>query len=126
MTSTHPSKRERVFRLKGGKVSTEHVIVGLQFRILPLEPLGFVQLVAELLIGIGLLVGGLTRLFGFGAVFFFFNLFLAYFGGREWIWTYVLLTAASLAVALPYAGRTWGVDGWLKERFGDPPIDILW
>ena len=84
------------------------------------------QLVGELLMGIGLLVGGLTRLFAVGAVFFFFNLFLAYFGGHEWIWTYVLLTASALAVALPHAGRTLGVDVWLHRRFGDPPFDFLW
>ncbi len=65
------------------------------------------QLVAEFLMGLGLLVGGLTPLAGAGATLFFFNLFLTYFGNsNEWIWTYVLLSAAKPCLSRP------GWDGW--------------
>ena len=57
---------------------------------------------------------------------FFFNLFLSYFGGHEWIWVYVLLFMSALTTFLSYAGRRWGVDTWLLERRGKPPINILW
>lgn len=84
------------------------------------------QMVAELLMGIGLLVGGLTRLAGLGATVFFFNLFLSYYGGHEWIWTYVLLTASALVVTLACAGREWGADKFLLQQRGEPPLNLLW
>ncbi|MEM7028200.1 MAG: DoxX family protein [Chloroflexota bacterium] len=84
------------------------------------------QMVTELLMGIGLLVGGFSRFFGLAATFFFLNLFLAYFGGHEWIWTYVLLTVSSLAITLSYAGRTWGIDRLIYQSRGKPPVDLLW
>lgn len=84
------------------------------------------QMVTELLMGLGLLLGGFTRFFGLAATFFFLNLLLAYFGGHEWIWTYVLLTASALAITLSYAGRTWGIDRLLWQSRGKPPIDLLW
>ena len=87
---------------------------------------GAFQLVAELLLGLGLIVGGLTPLFGLGATFFFLNLFLAYFGGNEWIWTYVLLTAAAFTVAFTKAGRAFGVDQWLFNTRGESPTGLLW
>ena len=59
---------------------------------------GAFQLVAELVIGVALVVGGFTRLVSLLAAAFFFNLFLAYFGGNEWIWTYVLLVVSAVAV----------------------------
>jgi uncharacterized membrane protein YphA (DoxX/SURF4 family) len=74
------------------------------------------QMVAEFIMGLGLLLGALTRLFAVSAMFFFLNLFLAYFGGQEWIWTYVLLFMVSFTVALGAAGRTWGIDAWLRQR----------
>lgn len=74
------------------------------------------QMVAEFILGLALLLGALTRLFAVAAMFFFFNLFLAYVGGQEWIWTYVLLFMVSLTVGLGAAGRTWGLDAWLRQR----------
>ncbi len=85
-----------------------------------------VQMVAELAMGLGLLFGGLTGLAGIGATLFFFNLFLAYFGGNEWIWTYVLLTSAAFTVALTRAGRAFGLDQLLVRSRGEPPIPYLW
>ena len=84
------------------------------------------QLVGELLLGLGLLVGLFTPLAALGAALFFFNLFLAYLGGQEWIWTYVLLTVSALVTALTQAGRAWGLDSLLLRRLGEPPRGPIW
>jgi uncharacterized membrane protein YphA (DoxX/SURF4 family) len=84
------------------------------------------QMIAEFLMGLGLLVGGLTRLAGLGATFFFLNLALAYLGGNEWIWTYVLLTVVALVVFLTYAGREVGLDRYLLKKYGAPRLRLLW
>ena len=82
------------------------------------------QMIAELIMGLALLLGVLTRLFSLAAMFFFANLFLSYFGGHEWIWVYVLLFVSALAVFWAAAGRRWGIDQKLVERRGPSPI--LW
>ncbi|MEM8860551.1 MAG: hypothetical protein AAGD96_19685 [Chloroflexota bacterium] len=84
------------------------------------------QLVAELLLGLGLFFGGLTTLAGWGSFVFFLNLFLAYQGGSEWIWTYVLLTAAAFVVATTKSGRVWGLDQILYNTQGAPKSQWLW
>ena len=84
------------------------------------------QLVAELLLGLGLFFGGLTPIAGCAAALFFFNLFLSYYGGNEWIWIYVLLTVSALVVGLTRSGRAFGLDQYLFQTRGDPPYDFLW
>ena len=84
------------------------------------------QLVAELLLGLGLLFGGLTPIAGISAAIFFFNLFLSYYGGNEWIWTYVLLTVSALVVGLSHSGRAFGLDQYLLKTQGEPPYPFLW
>ncbi|MCA9924961.1 MAG: hypothetical protein KC419_13185 [Anaerolineales bacterium] len=87
---------------------------------------GAMQLVGELLLGLALLLGAFTRLFGVIGMFFFANLFLSYFGGHEWIWTYVLLFMSSLTVFLSSAGRVWGVDQWLLQKRSNSKLALLW
>lgn len=87
---------------------------------------GFLQTVMEFLIGIGLLLGAFTRLFSALGFAFFVGLLLSYFGGGEWIWTYVILAAASLAVFLDYGGRKLGVDQALLASRGKSPGNLLW
>ncbi len=84
------------------------------------------QLVAELLLGLGLTFGGLTTIAGWGATVFFLNLFLSYQGGSEWIWTYVLLTAAGFVVATTKSGRAFGLDQLLLQTQGEPKKWWLW
>lgn len=85
------------------------------------------QLVAELVIGLMLLIGLFTPIAGAAAAFFFANLFLSYFGGHEWIWTYVLLIISALVVALTRSGRSrLGMDGLILARKGEPPYRFLW
>lgn len=85
-----------------------------------------VQLVVELAMALGLLFGFMTRLFSLLAIGFFATLFLAYFGGEEWIWTYVLLLMAAVAVFLGAGGRMLGVDRLLADRRGRSPFGLLW
>ena len=87
---------------------------------------GAFQLVVELILGVGLIIGGLTRLLSLVAAVFFFNLLLSYFGGSEWIWTYVLLLATAIAVFVGYGGRKLGVDVWLARNRGESPYGLLW
>ncbi len=89
-------------------------------------PFAAFQMVAEFLIGLGLLVGLFTRLFGLMAMFFFANLFFSYFGGHEWIWTYVLLFMSALTITVGAAGRRWGIDSRLLQSRGEAKIPILW
>jgi len=87
---------------------------------------GFLQTIMEFLIGLGLLLGVFTRLFSALAFAFFAGLFLSYFGGHEWIWTYVILMASSLTVFLSWGGRMLGVDQGLAAARGDSPLGLLW
>lgn len=89
-------------------------------------PFGMIQLVAELLMGLALVLGLFTRLFSLAAMFFFINLFLSYFGGHEWIWTYVLLFMSALTIFIGAAGRKWGIDQILWRSRGEPQIPLFW
>lgn len=86
---------------------------------------GGVQMVVELLFGLGLLLGAFTRLSSLLAIGFFASLFLAYFGGEEWIWTYVLLIASTITVFLGYGGRKFGIDQFLS-KMKSSPLNLLW
>ncbi|MCP4415308.1 MAG: hypothetical protein GY805_01715 [Chloroflexi bacterium] len=98
----------------------------LDTAVIPVAGLfGTFQLVTELLLGFALIVGAYSRLSGIVAMFFFTNLFLSYFGGHEWIWVYVLLFMSALTVTLSAAGRTWGVDQRLLQKYGEPKYPIL-
>jgi len=88
---------------------------------------GPLQLVVELVIGIGLTLGLLTRFFTLLAGGFFLTLFLAYFGGHEWLGTYILLFMAAVTVFLGYGGRRFGLDEFLTQSRRDSPAgNLLW
>ncbi|MCP4356403.1 MAG: DoxX family protein [Chloroflexi bacterium] len=89
-------------------------------------PFAIFQMIAEFIMGLALLLGLFSRLFGLIAMFFFTNLFLSYFGGHEWIWVYVLLFMSALTIVLGAAGRQWGLDQWLLKTRGEAPISILY
>jgi thiosulfate dehydrogenase [quinone] large subunit len=85
------------------------------------------QMVAELLMGLGLFFGLLTPVAGAGATVFFVNLFLAYLGNsEEWIWIYVLLAVSALVVTLARSGRVWGIDAIMYRTQGRPKPGFLW
>jgi len=89
---------------------------------------GFVQGIVEFLIGLALLLGIATRAAAIAAFGFFATLFLAYFGGEEWIWTYVLLMAGAVVVFLDQGGRLLGLDQALIAKTGEPKglKSLLW
>ncbi|HSG15678.1 MAG TPA: TQO small subunit DoxD [Anaerolineae bacterium] len=115
---------EYIFEENGGGATFYKAIIEGTILQAP-AAFGAFQLVVEFLMGVGLLLGLFTPLAGFGAAFFFFNLFLAYWGGQEWIWTYVLLTVSTVVVALTRSGRAWGIDAWLLARRGESSLKFL-
>ncbi|HDH03270.1 MAG TPA: hypothetical protein ENH15_03395 [Actinobacteria bacterium] len=119
---------EWLFDAQSGNGSTLTVYKSfLDVAVIPVAGLyGGLQLVVEFLFGIGLLVGGLTRLSSLVAAAFFFNVFLSYYGGNEWIWTYVLLVITAIAVFVGYGGRKLGLDQWLARSRGESPFGLLW
>ena len=84
------------------------------------------MLLIEFAIGLGLLSGLFTRLFSLLSIIMFFNFFLAYFGGQQWIWSFVLLVMSSLVTFIGHAGRKWGVDTYLHKSHGEPRYPIMW
>ena len=90
------------------------------------EFFGWVMTILELCIAIGLILGLFTRAASLAAIAFFGSLFLVYFGGEEWIWTYVLLVASALAVFLNWGGRQLGVDEVLAKQRGESPGTLIW
>lgn len=90
------------------------------------EFFGWVLTFFELFIGIGLVFGVFTRAASLAAIGFFVSLFLVYFGGEEWIWTYVLLAAAAIAVFQDWGGRKFGVDEFIAKTKGESPGTVVW
>ena len=90
------------------------------------EFFGWILTFFELSIAIGLIFGVFTRATALGAVAFFAGLFLVYFGGEEWIWTYVLLLSAAVAIFLDWGGRVLGVDQLIAKARGESPFGLIW
>jgi len=82
-------------------------------------------LVGELTLGLFLLIGAFTPLISILASFFIVNTYFATFG-HDWPWSYVMIIGILFVVFATKAGRSMGVDGWLHEKRGEPPIGILW
>jgi uncharacterized membrane protein YphA (DoxX/SURF4 family) len=81
------------------------------------------QLVAELVFGITLVLGIATRPIGFAAGLFLSALWLSELGvPTEWFWSLVFPALAAFAVSLLSAGRAFGMDALLLER---SPLDRL-
>jgi uncharacterized membrane protein YphA (DoxX/SURF4 family) len=90
------------------------------------EFFGWVLTFVELFIAVGLLLGIFTRAASLLAVGFFGSLFLTYFGGEEWIVTYVLLALGAAVVFLNWGGRRVGADRFIASSQGDSPATLLW
>ena len=90
------------------------------------ELFGWFMTFFELAIAIGLIFGIFTRAASLAAFGFFFSLFLVYFGGEEWIWTYVLLFVPTITIFLNWGGRFLGVDQVIAEQRGESPFGLIW
>src|SRR5260370_10169461 len=76
---------------------------------------GYMTFVVELALGLGLLLGLLTRLAGIGGFLWQVNIAVGAFNvPGEWYWIWVLLTMPQFCFAVLAAGRVWGLDAILR------------
>lgn len=80
------------------------------------------QAIVEISLGLLLVMGLLTRPVGFVAFLYLGSLWMSEWG-TAWIWELLVPVLASLGLAVGSAGRRWGVDAWLSQRWPSP---LLW
>jgi uncharacterized membrane protein YphA (DoxX/SURF4 family) len=78
------------------------------------------QGLTEISLGVLLLIGLLTRPVGLVAFLFLGSLWISELG-TAWIWELLVPVLASLGLAIGRAGRKWGVDAWLSQRWPSSP-----
>jgi uncharacterized membrane protein YphA (DoxX/SURF4 family) len=78
------------------------------------------QAMTEISLGILLLIGLVTRPAAFVAFLFLGSLWVSELG-TSWIWELLVSVMASLGLAVGRAGRRWGVDAWLSQRWPSSP-----
>jgi uncharacterized membrane protein YphA (DoxX/SURF4 family) len=78
------------------------------------------QAIAEISLGILLIIGLLTRPVAFIAFLYLGSLWMSEWG-TAWIWELLVPVLASLGLAVGRAGRRWGVDSWLSQRWPASP-----
>ena len=80
------------------------------------------QAATEISLGILLIIGLLTRPAAVVAFLFLASLWISEWG-TSWIWELLVPVLASLGLAIGSAGRRWGVDAWLSQRW---PSSLWW
>lgn len=78
------------------------------------------QAMTEISLGILLVIGLLTRPAAFVAFLYLGSLWISEWG-TSWIWELLVPVLASLGLAVGRAGRRWGVDAWLSQRWPSSP-----
>jgi uncharacterized membrane protein YphA (DoxX/SURF4 family) len=78
------------------------------------------QALTEISLGILLVIGLFTRPVAFIAFLYLGSLWVSEWG-TAWIWELLVPVLASLGVAIGRAGRRWGVDAYLAQRFPSSP-----
>lgn len=78
------------------------------------------QAMAEISLGMLLVIGLLTRPAAFVAFLYLGSLWMSEWG-TAWIWELLVPVLASLALAVGSAGQRWGVDAWLSKRWASAP-----
>jgi uncharacterized membrane protein YphA (DoxX/SURF4 family) len=78
------------------------------------------QAMTEISLGILLVIGLLTRPVAFVAFLYLGSLWVSEWG-TSWIWELLVPVMASLGLAVGSAGRKWGVDAWLAQRWPASP-----
>ncbi len=79
------------------------------------------QAMAEISLGILLVLGLLTRPVALVTFLYLASLWVSEWG-TAWIWELLVPVLASLAVAVGRAGRAWGADSWLARRWPSSPL----
>ena len=74
----------------------------------------------EISLGILLVIGLVTRPAAFVAFVFLGSLWISEYG-TSWIWELLVSVLACLGLAIGRAGRRWGVDAWLSQRWPSSP-----
>src|ERR1700687_1075881 len=80
------------------------------------------QAMTEISLGILLIIGLLTRPAAFVAFLYLGSLWISEWG-TSGSWELLVPVLASLGLAIGSAGRRWGVDAWLSQRW---PSSLLW
>jgi uncharacterized membrane protein YphA (DoxX/SURF4 family) len=78
------------------------------------------QAMTEISLGILLIIGLVTRPAAFVAFLYLGSLWISEWG-TAWVWELLVPVLASLGLAIGRAGRRWGVDAWLSERWPSSP-----
>ena len=78
------------------------------------------QAVLEISLGILLVIGLFTRPVAFVAFLYLGSLWMSEWG-IGWIWELLVPVLAALGLAIGRAGRRWGVDSWLSQRWPSSP-----
>jgi uncharacterized membrane protein YphA (DoxX/SURF4 family) len=81
---------------------------------------GPMQAMTEISLGVLLIIGFLTRPVAFIAFLYLGSLWMSEWG-TAWIWELLVSVLASLGLAVGRAGRRWGVDSWLSQRWPSSP-----
>jgi uncharacterized membrane protein YphA (DoxX/SURF4 family) len=79
------------------------------------------QAVLEISLGILLILGLLTRPAAVIAFLYLGSLWMSEWG-TAWIWELLVPVLACLGLAVGSAGRRWGVDAWLSQRWPSSPL----
>jgi uncharacterized membrane protein YphA (DoxX/SURF4 family) len=74
------------------------------------------QAMTEICLGVLLVIGLLTRPAAFVAFLYLGSLWISEWG-TSWLWELLVPVLASLGLAIGSAGRRWGVDAWLSQRW---------
>jgi uncharacterized membrane protein YphA (DoxX/SURF4 family) len=78
------------------------------------------QAMAEISFGVLLVIGLLTRPVAFLAFLYLGSLWMSEWG-TAWIWELLVPVVALLGVLIGRAGRKWGIDAWLSQRWPSSP-----
>ncbi|MBV8810861.1 MAG: DoxX family membrane protein [Acidobacteriaceae bacterium] len=78
------------------------------------------QGLTEICLGILLIIGLVTRPAAFVAFLFLGSLWISELG-TSWIWELLVSVLACLGLVIGRAGRRWGIDAWLSQRWPSSP-----
>ena len=78
------------------------------------------QGLTEISLGVLLVIGLFTRPGAFVSFLYLGSLWVSEWG-TSWIWELLVPVLASLGLAIGSAGRRWGVDAWLSQRWPSSP-----
>jgi uncharacterized membrane protein YphA (DoxX/SURF4 family) len=82
------------------------------------------QAMTEISLGVLLVIGLLTRPAALVAFLYLGSLWMSEWD-TAWIWELLVPVLVSLGLAIGRAGRKWGVDAWLSQRWPSAPLWLI-